>query len=96
MPSSSLIVLAAWVPFQDYVISPRVSAKTMQLAPAAAVISLLIGGAVFGPLGGWPCRHRCDPGVATAFVPRHRRGERGNPRKLSTRRDQAREPETRP
>lgn len=68
-----LIVLAAWVPFQDYVISPRVSAKTMQLAPAAAVISLLIGGAVFGPLGAFLALPAAAviQSVATAFFPRH-------------------------
>jgi predicted PurR-regulated permease PerM len=68
-----VIVLAAWVPFQDYVISPRVSAKTMQLSPAAAVISLLIGGAVFGPLGAFLALPAAAviQSVATAFFPRH-------------------------
>lgn len=46
-----LLVLAAWIPLQDYVIGPRLSAKTMALSPAAAVIALMVGVDVFGPLG---------------------------------------------
>lgn len=68
-----LLVLAAWIPFQDYVISPRVSAKTMQLAPAVALLSLLIGGAVFGPLGAFLALPAAAviQSVLTAFFPRH-------------------------
>jgi len=68
-----LAVLAAWVPFQDYVISPRVSARTMALAPASALIALLAGGALFGPLGAFLALPAAAviQSVATAFFPRH-------------------------
>lgn len=68
-----LIVLAAWIPFQDYVISPRVSARTMELAPASALIALLAGGAMFGPLGAFLALPAAAviQSVLTAFFPRH-------------------------
>ena len=68
-----LIVLAAWIPFQDYIISPRVSAKTMELAPASALVALLAGGALFGPLGAFLALPAAAviQSVATAFFPRH-------------------------
>lgn len=68
-----LAVLAAWVPLQDYVISPRVSAKTMELTPASALIALLAGGALFGPLGAFLALPAAAviQSVATAFFPRH-------------------------
>jgi predicted PurR-regulated permease PerM len=75
-PMDALIfigVLAVWIPFQDYVISPRVSAKTMSLAPASALIALLAGGAMFGPLGAFLALPAAAviQSVATAFFPRH-------------------------
>jgi predicted PurR-regulated permease PerM len=68
-----VVVLAAWIPFQDYVISPRVSAKTMELTPASAVVALLAGGALFGPLGAFLALPAAAviQSVATAFFPRH-------------------------
>ncbi len=68
-----VIVLAAWIPFQDYVISPRVSARTMELTPASAVIALLAGGAMFGPLGAFLALPAAAviQSVLTAFFPRH-------------------------
>ncbi len=68
-----LAVLAAWIPFQDYIISPRVSAKTMSLSPASALIALLAGGALFGPLGAFLALPAAAviQSVATAFFPRH-------------------------
>jgi len=68
-----ILVLAAWIPFQDYVISPRVSAKTMSLSPASALIALLAGGALFGALGAFLALPAAAviQSVATAFFPRH-------------------------
>lgn len=68
-----VLVLAAWIPFQDYIISPRVSARTMELAPASALIALLAGGALFGPLGAFLALPAAAviQSVATAFFPRH-------------------------
>jgi predicted PurR-regulated permease PerM len=68
-----LVVLAAWIPFQDYIISPRVSAKTMSLSPASALVALLAGGALFGPLGAFLALPAAAviQSVATAFFPRH-------------------------
>ncbi len=68
-----VLVLAAWIPFQDYVISPRVSAKTMSLSPASALIALLAGGALFGALGAFLALPAAAviQSVATAFFPRH-------------------------
>ena len=75
-PMDALIflgVLAVWIPFQDYIIGPRVSAKTMSLAPASALIALLAGGAMFGPLGAFLALPAAAviQSVATAFFPRH-------------------------
>ena len=68
-----VVVLAAWIPFQDYVISPKVSARAMELTPASAVIALLAGGAMFGPLGAFLALPAAAviQSVATAFFPRH-------------------------
>ncbi len=68
-----LAVLAAWIPFQDYIISPRVSAKTMSLSPASALTALLAGGALFGALGAFLALPAAAviQSVATAFFPRH-------------------------
>ncbi|HQR81072.1 MAG TPA: AI-2E family transporter [Actinomycetota bacterium] len=68
-----VVVLAVWIPFQDYIISPRVSAKTMSLSPASALVALLAGGALFGPLGAFLALPAAAviQSVATAFFPRH-------------------------
>lgn len=68
-----LLVLAAWIPFQDYVLSPRVSARTMELNPASALIALLVGGALFGALGAFLALPAAAvvQSVFTAFFPRH-------------------------
>lgn len=68
-----LVVLAAWIPLQDYVISPRISASTMELTPASAIIALLAGGALFGPLGAFLALPAAAviQSIATAFFPRH-------------------------
>jgi predicted PurR-regulated permease PerM len=44
-----LVVLAVWIPLQDYVIVPRLVVRTMALAPA--IIAVSIGVEVFGPFG---------------------------------------------
>jgi predicted PurR-regulated permease PerM len=68
-----LLVLAVWIPFQDYVISPKVSARTMELSPATALIALLAGGALFGALGAFLALPAAAviQSVLTAFFPRH-------------------------
>ena len=68
-----VIVLAAWIPFQDYIISPKVSAKTMSLSPATALIALLAGGALFGALGAFLALPAAAviQSIMTAFFPRH-------------------------
>lgn len=68
-----VLVLAAWIPFQDYVISPRVSARTMALTPASALIALLAGGAMFGALGAFLALPAAAviQSILTAFFPRH-------------------------
>lgn len=68
-----IIVLAAWIPFQDYIISPRVSAQTMSLAPASALIALLVGGAWFGPIGAFLALPAAAviQSILSAFFPRY-------------------------
>lgn len=46
-----LIFLAAWRLVQDYVISPRVMGKSMELHPLAAIFGVLAGGEIAGVLG---------------------------------------------
>ena len=46
-----LIFLLAWRLIQDYVVSPRVMGKTMELHPLAAIFGVLAGGEIAGVLG---------------------------------------------
>jgi predicted PurR-regulated permease PerM len=46
-----LIFLIAWRLIQDYVVSPRVMGKSMELHPLAAIFGVLAGGEIAGVLG---------------------------------------------
>ena len=46
-----VIFLAAWRMIQDYVISPRIMGKSMELHPLAAIFGVLAGGEIAGVLG---------------------------------------------
>ncbi len=46
-----IIFLGAWRLVQDYVISPRVMGKSMELHPLAAIFGVLAGGEIAGVLG---------------------------------------------
>jgi predicted PurR-regulated permease PerM len=46
-----LIFLGAWRMIQDYVVSPRVMGKSMELHPLAAIFGVLAGGEMAGVLG---------------------------------------------
>jgi predicted PurR-regulated permease PerM len=43
--------LAAWRLIQDYVVSPRIMGKSMELHPLAAIFGVLAGGEIAGVLG---------------------------------------------
>jgi predicted PurR-regulated permease PerM len=46
-----LIFLLAWRMVQDYVVSPRIMGKTMELHPLGAIFGVLAGGEIAGVLG---------------------------------------------
>jgi len=46
-----LIFLGAWRVVQDYVISPRIMGKSMELHPLAAIFGIMAGGEIAGVLG---------------------------------------------
>jgi predicted PurR-regulated permease PerM len=46
-----LIFLGAWRLVQDYVVSPRIMGKSMELHPLAAIFGVLAGGEIAGVLG---------------------------------------------
>ena len=46
-----LIFLAAWRLVQDYVVSPRIMGKSMELHPLGAIFGVLAGGEIAGVLG---------------------------------------------
>jgi predicted PurR-regulated permease PerM len=46
-----LLFLIAWRLVQDYVVSPRIMGKTMELHPLAAIFGVLAGGEIAGVLG---------------------------------------------
>lgn len=46
-----LVFLAAWRIVQDYVVSPRIMGKSMELHPLAAIFGVLAGGEIAGVLG---------------------------------------------
>lgn len=53
-PKEALLVLAFVVVYQqieNYLFAPRITAKTMNMHPAVAFASVIIGGSVFGPIG---------------------------------------------
>ena len=65
-PSCSF--LGAWRLMQDYVISPRVMGKSMELHPLAAIFGVLAGGEIAGvwgfifPFRSWPACVSCGGG----------------------------------
>ncbi|MFZ0803438.1 MAG: AI-2E family transporter [Terriglobales bacterium] len=46
-----LVFLAVWRLIQDYVVSPRIMGKSMELHPLAAIFGVLAGGEIAGVLG---------------------------------------------
>jgi predicted PurR-regulated permease PerM len=46
-----LVFLAAWRMLQDYVVSPRIMGRSMELHPLAAIFGVLAGGEIAGVLG---------------------------------------------
>ena len=46
-----LMFLIAWRLLQDYIVSPRIMGKTMELHPLAAIFGVLAGGEIAGVLG---------------------------------------------
>jgi len=46
-----LIFLGVWRMVQDYVISPRIMGRSMELHPLAAIFGVLAGGEIAGVLG---------------------------------------------
>lgn len=53
-PKKALFVLIFVVVYQqieNYLLAPRVTAKTMNMHPAVAFASVVIGGSIFGPIG---------------------------------------------
>ena len=63
-------ILLAWAiiyqQIHDYVLSPRISAKTMTLNPGVALGSALLGGAIAGPIGALFAMPMA--GMVTAFL----------------------------
>lgn len=53
-PTAGLVVLVAFLgyqQFENYILSPRIFGRTLQISPLAILIAVLIGQAVFGILG---------------------------------------------
>jgi predicted PurR-regulated permease PerM len=46
-----LLLLLAWRMVQDYVVSPRILGRSMELHPLAAIFGVLAGGEIAGVLG---------------------------------------------
>lgn len=46
-----IVVVAIYQQFENYVLTPRVTAQTMQIHPAVAFGSVLVGSALLGPIG---------------------------------------------
>jgi predicted PurR-regulated permease PerM len=46
-----LVFLVGWRLIQDYVVSPRIMGKSMELHPLAAIFGVLAGGEIAGVLG---------------------------------------------
>jgi predicted PurR-regulated permease PerM len=46
-----LVFLLAWRVLQDYVVSPRVMGKTMEMHPLTSIFGVLAGGEIAGVLG---------------------------------------------
>lgn len=67
------LVLLAWAiiyqQIHDYVLSPRISAKTMSISAGVALGSALLGGAIAGPIGALFAMPVA--GVITAFVKKY-------------------------
>lgn len=64
------LILLAWAiiyqQIHDYLLSPRISSKTMTLSPGVALGSALLGGAIAGPLGALFAMPTA--GMVTAFL----------------------------
>ncbi len=75
-PSDGLWVLAAIVVYQqveNYLVVPRITAETLSLHPAVAFVSVLMGGALLGPIGALLALPAAAIGAAlvTAYGERH-------------------------
>jgi predicted PurR-regulated permease PerM len=46
-----LIFFAIYQQVENYIFSPKITARTMQLHPAVAFASAIVGGSVLGPIG---------------------------------------------
>ncbi len=71
-PIRALILLAWAIIYQqihDYVLSPRISSRTMTLSPGIALGSALVGGALAGPLGALFAMPTA--GMITAFLTKY-------------------------
>jgi predicted PurR-regulated permease PerM len=69
-----LIFFTAYQQFENYVLSPRITAKTMELHPAIAFGAAMVGGAVAGPIGAFlalPVVATIQSGVLIYIVKRH-------------------------
>jgi len=69
-----LIFFTAYQQFENYVLSPKITAKTMELHPAIAFASAIIGGTLFGPIGAFlalPVVATIQSGVLVYLIERH-------------------------
>lgn len=81
-PSDGLWVLGAIVVYQqveNYLVVPRITAETLSLHPAVAFVSVLMGGALLGPIGALLALPAAAIGAAlvTAYGERHEVVEHG-------------------
>lgn len=69
-----LILFTAYQQVENYLIMPKVTAKTMALHPAIAFASAIVGGILLGPIGAFlalPVVATVQSGVLVYFVERH-------------------------
>lgn len=81
-PADGLWVLGAIVVYQqveNYLVVPRITAETLSLHPAVAFVSVLMGGALLGPIGALLALPAAAIGAAlvTAYGERHEVVEHG-------------------
>lgn len=68
------IFFSAYQQFENYVLSPRITAKTMELHPAIAFGSAMVGAAIAGPIGAFlalPVVATVQSGVLVYILKRH-------------------------